>query len=176
MPTHEAVSSILSGGDRRSIGRVNEVVDLIRRHPKKIANLVECLWDADACIRMRAADVLEKISRDRPALIQPFKASLLVLLAEADQQEVRWHLALTIPRLRLTVSECRSAAEVLQTYLQDRSSIVKTFAMQGLSDLTRQDATLRPMVLDLIRSLTKTGTPAMRARGRILLRELELVS
>jgi hypothetical protein len=32
---------------------------------------------------------------------------------------------------------------------------------------------LRPEVLDLLRILTRTGTPAMRARGRLLLRRLE---
>jgi hypothetical protein len=52
------------------------------------------------------------------------------------------------------------------------SSIVKTFAMQGLSDLARQHVKLQPMVVDLIQSLTRTGTPAMHARGRILLQQL----
>jgi hypothetical protein len=93
---------------------------------------------------MRAADATEKISRDRAALLQPYKTSLIGLRAEATQPEVRWHLALIVPRLQLTFSECRGVADILQLYLKDRSSIVKTFAMQGLSDLTRQDASLRP--------------------------------
>ena len=122
---------------------------------------------------MRAADALEKISREHPVLLQAYKAQLLALAAETTQQEVRWHLALMIPRLRLTISECRRVAELLQRYVEDRSSIVNTFAMQGLSDLTRQDATLRPMVLELLRALTRSGTPAMRARGRILLGQME---
>jgi len=167
------IRSMLIGGDRRSIGRANEVVDLVRLQPKKVAHLVECLWDPDSRVRMRAADATEKMSREQAVLLQPYKAPLLGLLAEATQQEIRWHLALIIPRLQLTVSECRRVAELLQSYLEDRSSIVKALAMQGLSDLTRQDASLRPMVLDLLRSLTRTGTPAMRARGRILLRQLE---
>jgi hypothetical protein len=81
-----------------------------------------------------------------------------------------------VPRLKLTPLECRRVAEVLQEYLEDRSSIVRTCAMQGLADLTRQNASLRPMVLDLVRSLTRTGTPAMRARGRILLVQLQAIA
>lgn len=169
----KTIRSLLSEGDRRSVGRVAEVVELVRRHPKQIARVVELLWDRDACICMRAADALEKMSREQPGLLQAYKTPLLALSAETAQQEVKWHLALTIPRLQLTICECRSAAEVLQTYLEDRSSIVKTFAMQGLADLTRQDATLRPMVMELLRRLARTGTPAMRARGRILLEQLE---
>jgi vesicle coat complex subunit len=163
---------MLAGGDRRSIGRANEVVDLVTLQPKKFTQLIECLWDPDSKVRMRAADAVEKISRGQAVLLQPYKAPLLGLLAETTQQEVRWHIAVMVPRMKLTRAECRSVTEALQRYLEDRSSIVRTFAMQGLSDLTRQDRSLRPMVLDLLRSLTRSGTPAMRARGRILLTQL----
>ena len=176
MSARETMRSMLAGGDRRSIGRADEVADLVRQQPKQADLLVECLWDVDACVRMRAADALEKISREHASLLQPYKKHLLSLLAETTQQELRWHLALMVPRLQLTVSECHRAAELFQVYLTDRSSIVKTFAMQGLSDLAVQVVDLRPMVIDVLRSLTRTGTPAMRARGRILLRELETQS
>jgi hypothetical protein len=164
---------MLMGGDRRSIGRADEAADLAGRRPKQVAQRIECLWDPDALLRIRAADAAEKLSRDKAVLLQPFKAPLPGLLAEATQQEVRWHLALIIPRLQLTRSECRRVAGILRQYLDDRSSILRTFAMQGLADLISQNASLRPMVLDLLRSLSRTGTPAMRARGRILLRRLE---
>jgi hypothetical protein len=170
----ETIRSILAGGDRRSIGRANEVVDLVKLQPKKFGALLGCLWDPNSLVRMRAADAAEKISRGQAVLLQRYKAPLLELLAETTQPEMRWHLAVMVPRLKLTRAECRSVAEALQRYLEDRSSIVKTFAMQGLSDLTRQNASLRPIVLDLLRSLTRTGTPAMRARGRILLDQLSM--
>ncbi len=78
-----------------------------------------------------------------------------------------------IPRLELTALECRRVAETLQSWLEDSSSIVKTCALQGLADLTRQDPSLQPMVLDLLRIHSRSGTPAMRARGRMLLHRLE---
>jgi hypothetical protein len=62
---------------------------------------------------------------------------------------------------------------VLHIYLEDQSSIVKTCAMHGLAGLTRLDPSLLPEVLDLLRILTRSGTPAMRARGRKLMRRLE---
>ncbi len=94
-------------------------------------------------------------------------------MIEAERKELRWQLALMVPRLQLTAAECARAAGVLQGWLEDTSSIVKTFAMQGLADLARQDASLQPMVLDTLRTLSRSGTPAMRARGRILLKRLE---
>ncbi len=107
-------------------------------------------FDEDALVCMRAADALEKICRDNATLVQSHKGPLLALLAETTQQEVKWHLAVIVPRLQLTASECREAAKTLQTYLEDHSSIVKTSAMQGLADLTEQHASLRPFVIDLI--------------------------
>jgi hypothetical protein len=164
---------MLTGGDRRSIGRADEVADLVRCQPKHLPELIKCLWDPDLLVRMRAADAAEKVSRDKAILMQRYQGPLIGLLAEATQQEVRWHLAVIIPRLELTRSDCRRVAGILRQYLADRSSIVKTSAMQGLADLIGHDASLRPMVLDLFRSLSRTGTPAMRARGRILLHRLD---
>jgi hypothetical protein len=125
---------------------------------------VELLWDSDAVVRMRAADVLEKLSRDSAGWLEPFKA-------EAEQQELRWHLAAIVPRLGLTLAERFRAVRSLEGYLDDRSSIVKTFAMQGLWELSADDAGLRSTVIERVRVLTRTGTAAMRARGRKLLGE-----
>ena len=122
---------------------------------------------------MRAADALEKASRELPAILKPYKAPLLGLLADAAQKELRWHLAAIVPRLPLTAQECARAAAFLESWLIDSSSIVKTCALQGLADLTRQQPSLQPLVLDLLRTLSRSGTPARRARGRMLLKEME---
>ena len=45
--------------------------------------------------------------------------------------------------------------------------------MHGLAGLTRWDPSLLPQVLDMLRVLSRSGTPAMRARGRILLKRME---
>jgi hypothetical protein len=148
-------------------------VRLLEERPEEFASLIECLWDADPVVSMRAADAAEKATRERPELLQPFKRELLGLLSEAVQQELRWHLAQMIPRLELGAAERRRACGALRDYLDDRSSIVRTMAMQGMADLAREDTALRPEVVERIRALTRTGTPAMRARGRKLLRELE---
>lgn len=163
----------LRGRDRRSIGRSNEVAALILRQPKLFPQLMLGLWNSDPLVRMRAADAAEKISLHRPDLLRPFKAKLLRLLHEATQQELRWHLAQMIPRLALSRRDRRRAASVLQLYLNDQSSIVKTSAMQALADLASIDHELIPEVRDLLIKLTEAGTAAMRARGRMLLRQFE---
>jgi hypothetical protein len=163
----------LTGGDRRSIGQSDEVAALVLRRSALFPRLMQGLWSSDPLIRMRAADAAEKVSLRRPDLLRPFKAKLLRLLDEATQQELRWHLAQMIPRLRLSKKDRLRAASAFRLYLSDRSSIVKTSALQALADLARVDEELMPEVKDLLTAVTKVGTAAMRARGRKLLRQLE---
>lgn len=159
--------------DRRSIGRSNAVSALLLKHPGAAGQLVRAMWDSDAVVRMRAADALEKASILKPAIISRFKSELLGLLSETPQQELRWHLALMVPRLPLTPAERLRAAADLRRYLDDRSSIVKTFALQALFELSQQDSSLIAEVIDLLRTAARTGTAAMRARSRKLLKRLK---
>ena len=168
MPRDE-IRVLLAGGDRRSIGNSNQVAALVVARPEQFRSLIECLWNADPVVRIRAADAAEKATRQNQSLLQPYKRELLGLLAEKTEKEMRWHLAAIIPRLQLTVPERQRAVAALQGYMADSSSIVKTFAMQGLAELASGD----PAITEQIRILTRTGTPAMRARGRKLLAKLE---
>jgi hypothetical protein len=163
----------LSGGDRRSIGQSNKVTALVLRRPALFPQLMQGLWNSDPLIRMRAADAAEKVSLCCPDLLRPFKTNLLRLLDEATQQELRWHLAQMVPRLALSRKDRPRATVALRRYLEDKSSIVKTSAMQALADLAKADDELMPEVKKLLMALTESGTPAMRARGRKLLRRLK---
>lgn len=162
----------LTGGDRRSIGRVRDVLRILRRQPRRTRELVATLSDNDPIVRMRAADALEKVSVAHPELLRPHRRFLFRLARRATQQELRWHLAQMVPRLPLTAHQRWRAAAVFETYLGDRSAIVRTCAMQALADLASRDARLRARVVRRLRRLTVTGTPAMRARGRRLLQAL----
>jgi hypothetical protein len=173
MPSNESIRHMLTPGSRLDPGRVCEVVKLAEEQPRKLGQLIECLFEDDPAIASRAADALERITRHRPNLAQRWKDALTGLLAETEEKKVRWNLALTIPRLRLTVPECRRVAQILNTYLDDSSSIVKTTALHGMADLSRQDPEFLPDVLDLLRTAGRSGTPAMRARSRILLKAIE---
>jgi len=158
-------------------GRVCEVAEWIAGHPRRVPALIELLWDDDPGVASRAADVLERITHQAsPSLlrvISEYKEALLGLLADSTFAKVRWNLAFTLPRFTLTVPECRRMAAVLATWLDDRSSIVKTAALHATAMLTHQDPTLLPDALDMLRIAGRSGTPAMRARSRMLLKELE---
>lgn len=166
------ILEMLTGGDRRSIGRVEEVVALVLEEAALFEPLFHGLFAEDELVRMRAADALEKISARRPEWLQPYVEMLLNQVASQGQQEVRWHVAQLIPRLRLDAQQRRLAVALLFDYLDDESKIVKTNAMQALAELAVEDASLRQKVIPVLEQLTAMGSPAMRARGRKLLANL----
>lgn len=164
----------LTGGDRRSIGRVDEVIAEVLADPGLFDTLFWGMAAGDPLVRMRAADAVEKITVDRPEWLSPYKEALLTDIGASEQQEVRWHVAQMLPRLDLSPAERRQALAILHGYLVDQSKIVKTFAMQAMADLARHDPALKPEVIPVLKELTETGSPAMRSRGRKLLKVLEV--
>ena len=160
---------LLEAGDRRTTGRSDQIAALVSTDSALFSQLIAGLWSDNPLVRMRAADAVEKVTRTDPSLLQPYKKELLGLMAEASQQELRWHVAAMVPRLRLNKNERHLAASTLNRYLEDRSSIVRTFALQGLADLAQDDPELLPRVVDILREATRTGTPAVKARSRKLL-------
>lgn len=168
----EGFAQILSGGDRRSIGNADQAAAMVLRKPEKFSELIECLWSADPVVRMRAANAADKVSSRQPELLRPFRAALLSLSEETTEAHLRWQLAQMIPRLSLTRAERNRFISRLRMYLSDRSSIVRTFSLQGLVDLSEGDRDLRAEITGLLEQACRSGTPAMKARSRKLLTRL----
>lgn len=163
----------LAGGDRRSIGRSNSVVHKVLREPALFAEIIAGLGDDNPLVRMRCADVAEKVSLQHPQWLRPYKRRLFALADRATEQELRWHLAQMLPRLDLDPQERRRVEALMRRYLADKSRIVQTFALQALADLATTDASIRRRVRPLIETLARTGSPAVCARARKLLHGLK---
>jgi len=148
---------------------------MVSKNLPLFSKLIVGLWSQDPLVRMRAADAAEKVTRKNPELLTPYRKELLGLLGEAREQGLRWHLAVMVPRLALNSNERKRAISSLNSYMQDKSSIVKTSALQGLADLGRDDRSIRSTVIAILSEATRSGTPAMKARSRKLLYGLERV-
>lgn len=162
----------LSGGDRRSVGESNRAVLAVLENPELIDVLFHGVETSDPILRMRCADAIEKVTTNRPELLVPFKKAILNRLSKVEQQEVRWHVAPMLARLPLTETEETTAVNLLLSYTNDRSSIVKTMSMQALADIALRSHRLLPEIKQHIEELSVIGTPAMKARSKKLLKSL----
>jgi hypothetical protein len=162
----------LKEGDLRQKGKSEEVVADVLKKPQLFRHVVAGIVDTEPGVRMRASDAAEKITRSRPDLLQPYKEDFLNVFARIDQKEVRWHLAQILPRLELAKNERQQVFEILVSFLDDDSRIVKTFAMQALADIAEMDRSYLPRVVRIVEGLMASGIPAIQSRGRKLLPKL----
>jgi hypothetical protein len=163
----------LKGGDLRSIGRAEEVVQDILETPALFGEVFEGMLDDDPRVRMRSADALEKVSSGHPQYLQPFKQRLITEVAGIKQQEVRWHVSQMFSYLELDEKEREVIAAILFSYIEtDKSNIVKVFSFQTLAELAEQDDRLRPQVMEKLKQVMKTGSPALVNRAKKLLDRL----
>lgn len=163
----------LKGGDRRSIGRVDDVVEAVHKDPSLFEDLFFGMLNEDPIIRMRSADAVEKITIAYPEYLIPFKNVLLKIATRSEQQEVRWHMAQVFPRIKWKAEERKKIIDILMVYLEDKSKIVKTFSMQALAEFALSDPKLRLRVIHILEKLVETGSPAMKSRGGKLLVRLK---
>ena len=137
----DKIEKLLSFGDLRTAGKSEEVIKLVLDNPKFFDNVVSSIFSDNPATRMRATDAVEKLTINHPELLKPYKKLFLSKVAEIDQKEVKWHVAQILPRFTLTPTEREKIYFLLLRYLQDTSQIVKTFALQALTDIAIQDAT-----------------------------------
>jgi hypothetical protein len=165
----------LKKGDRHSIDRSAEVIQDVLDDPTLFETVLRATLHEDPWVRMRATDVVEKVTALHPYHLQTHKDLILGEIAQIQQPEVRCHVAQTLPRLDLNQEEVQVAIDILKTYLKDDSRIVRTFAMNSLAFFAENDPTLEPWVITLIEELIEDGTPAMQSRGRKLLARLKSI-
>ena len=164
----------LIGGDLRFIGKANDVVQQILEDPKLFPDVVEGMTSDDPIIRMRSADVIEKVAKQHPEYLQPFKTKLINEIALTNQKEVQWHVAQMFSYLSIDQSERKAITKILLNYIsQNTSTIVKTFSMQTLAIFAERDADMRPQIIQLIECLMETGRPAIVSRGKKVLSRLK---
>lgn len=173
-PSMKKILKQLTGGDFRSIGASNKVVQAVLSNPKLFASVFPGFFEADPLVRMRAADAVEKITKTRPELLRRFKKPLLDRVAMSKQQEVQWHVAQMLPRLELTESDMVKVRSILDSYLNTaKSNIVRVMSLQALADLTLQGKLGKGHVINRIKHYSDAvNTPSVRARSRKLLKQL----
>lgn len=164
----------LRGGDLRSIGRSNEVAEDIEKNVSLFETVFRGLYDSDPVVRMRSADVIEKVTRNKPELLSNHTPEVISILTTAEQQEVCWHMAQIAPRLAYSPNEENEIIKALKSYLTHKSKIVRVSALEALTDLAEKNQAITKEVINTIRLHVKTGSPAIQARGRKLLKRLNV--
>jgi hypothetical protein len=102
----ESFEEILSAdGHKNSLGRSNEVYDIVKANPTRMNELFNCIYADDAWVRMRAIDTFEKLVRDNKELARPYTSVIIEDLTEKNQASIQWHLAQLFAEIELSQSQ-----------------------------------------------------------------------
>lgn len=163
----------LMGGDLRSIGKADEVVQEMIKNPSLFKGCFEGMLSDEPIIRMRSADAIEKVSERHPEYLQPFKSRLINEVSKIEQQEVRWHVAQMFSYIKINKKERDKIIKILLSYIENKKSkIVQTFSMQTLADFAERDEQIKPQIKNIIEGMMKNGSAAIMSRGKKLLQHL----
>ena len=157
----------LSGGDLRSIGNVDFIVDEIQSQ-NDFDELFACLSSDDRLIVMRTADAVEKITIKHIDYLGSHKEEVLAFCKHADSIEFKWHLALLLPRLSLSENEYACVFHTLSSWLLDskESKIVRVNSMQALYEFSKQDLIAKEKLDNMMNEVEKENLPSLLARIR----------
>jgi hypothetical protein len=165
---------ILSGGDLRSIGKSNSVILKIQTQ-KDFDELFQCLFHKDRVVVMRAIDTIEKITINNTQYLAKHKDAIIKLCNVAIDKEIKWHLALLIPRLHLDIKEFGKAWDILTKWAKDKlnSRIVRVNSVQGLFEMMKQRTELENDFALTLNELERENIPSMNARIKKLKKEIK---
>lgn len=110
------------GGHANSLGRAEEVVQIVLADNSRLPELYMCLLEEDAWVRMRAADAFEKVCRVQPNWIRPYIDRWFKELGQSTQPSIQWHFAQILGGVSLSTSQ----QELAQAWLSDKLQTTET--------------------------------------------------
>jgi hypothetical protein len=156
----------LSGGDLRSDGLADEVVDVVLKNPQLFEEVYAGLDEADDVTRGRAADALEKISRIKPELVRGQLSQLIQIAKEDQVAMVRMHLAMIFGHLAIYEELVDDLCSVLLFMLDDKSVFAKSWAIVSLCIIARKYPEKCDVIVGEIASHQDSSSIAIRTRVR----------
>lgn len=126
---------LAEGGKRNTLGRAEEVVQIVLADSSRLDELYQCLFEDDAWLRMRAIDALEKVCRVHPAWLELYVDRLLDEVAAIDQASIQWHLAELFREIDLSPRQRQQAITIMKRNIARSSAdwIVASNTMETLA-------------------------------------------
>lgn len=166
------ITHALSGGSPRELGKADDVAAYVLQNPKKLDELYKCLFDDDEIVRMRAADALEKVCRERPDLLSGYVDRLLFEVARIDQPSVQWHLAQMLGEVKLNTTQKGKAIALLKKNLGTASDwIALNNTLESFAVFARQDPKLCDYFIKQLRRYEKSELKSVAKRASKLLQQ-----
>ncbi len=162
------------GGKKNTLGRAEEVLQIVANDHSHLDELYQCLFDDDAWVRMRAVDTLEKVCRVHPDWLEPYVERLLNEVAAIDQASIQWHLAELFTEINLSPDQRDRATKIMKRNIssKDVDWIVASNTMGALAKFVADNILPASELIPLLKIQQTHHSKAVVKRATRLLDEV----
>lgn len=137
---------LLTGGHPNSLGRTEEVVELVLAEPDRLEELFGCYGSDDEVVRLRVSSAMKRLAAARHDLLVPHLDRFLDEVGQLDQASAQWTLAELFDRYVDDLDDDQHAAalDLMRRNLAGADDwIVLNRTMDTLAGWARDDPGLR---------------------------------
>jgi hypothetical protein len=160
------VRDLLTGGDRRSIARANDVLAMARKDAALVSELALLAADDNWLVAQRALDVLEKLAREQPERVERYKDVFVGKAADSDQWEVRLQVVRALALFEWPSRSRKRALQILLRDIEHPQTFVRAWALDSLATFAVKDRRLMPVVGEYLTAFEHSQRPALVARAK----------
>lgn len=174
----EDFETMLTGGHPNSLGRTEEVVDLVLADHKRMNALFQCYFSEDEIVRLRVSSAMKRITTAQPDWTMNYMDRLQSEVAAIDQASTQWTLALLfdLTRDNLSRDQTSRALEIMKRNLAEHTDwIVLNTTMAVLHSWSNEDPKLGEWLEPHLRRLSGDKRKSVSARASKLLKAMESV-
>lgn len=171
----EKFEAMLTGGHPNSLGRTEEVVDLIFAAEDRLDELYQCYFSADEVVRLRVSSAFKRVTAKKPQWTMKFMHGLQSQIAAIDQASVQWTLAILFDQTRNLMSpqQLARALEIMKVNLAHHQDwIVLNTTMNILAKWAKEDIDLFKWMRPHLLRLAKDERKSVAGKARKLLHQV----
>ncbi len=164
---------LLSEGDLRSLADSTSLLTQIKDQ-QDFDQLFQIMVSGARLPAMRAADLIEKISRHHSHYLLSHQDELRAIRNSPMHKELQWHIALLLPRIPYGKNEFAAVWSLLKSWAENplNSRIVRVNALQGLYELWLSNRVMPENLKEIFVQLEVEKVPSINARIRQFRRKI----
>jgi hypothetical protein len=172
----DSFDAMLRGGHPNSLGRTQEVVEIVLGDRTRLIDLINTYGSDDPVVRLRVSSALKRIEAAHPDWITPMLDRLIAEVGPLDQASAQWTLAQLFLRqtVKLTAGQRGSALGLMKRNLEGNGDwIVLNTTMETLTRWAKTDSDLSQWLAPRLRRLAADPRKSVAGRASKALVALE---
>ena len=160
--------TMLSGGHPNSLGRTEDVVELVLSDESRMSELYDCYSSSDEVVRLRTSSAMKRVQAARRELLVPYFDRLIDEIGALDQASAQWTLAILfdVGRQDMTPAQFERAKALIKRNLAEHHDwIVLNTSIDVLVRWAKQDGDLRQWLPPHLERLSKDPRKSVSGRA-----------